>query len=280
MYSACTWQGLRMNEEKLGLYLFYEEDGVCMGVWQGEIDNINPAVNCRLHYTKDDVGEAENFSKINGVIMSNGSGRKYASVWNDMAVDVDHMTVWTAKPKEVLHEVEEEPAEAKEPRSEEVQVEARPVEVTPVEEVPAENAISVSREAEEPEVQAALETSEREDCREEAPGYMSKMIQRKVTKIQRKELARLPRCEWRLANNNFLLHGYYNYHYLVFIENRQMMYLGVPGIYHEKEAQAASAFGFPDFIPARELDISLTAEECNEQEEFGFWCRQVRHPFY
>ena len=30
-------------------------------------------------------------------------------------------------------------------------------------------------------------------------------------KIQRNELAGLPRCEWRLSNNNFLLHGYYNY---------------------------------------------------------------------
>ena len=29
-------------------------------------------------------------------------------------------------------------------------------------------------------------------------------------KIQRQDLSRLPRREWRLANNSFLLHGFYN----------------------------------------------------------------------
>ncbi|MBP3462802.1 MAG: hypothetical protein J6J72_04305, partial [Tyzzerella sp.] len=31
-------------------------------------------------------------------------------------------------------------------------------------------------------------------------------------KIQRQGLSRLPRREWRIANNSFLLHGFYNYH--------------------------------------------------------------------
>lgn len=101
----------------------------------------------------------------------------------------------------------------------------------------------------------------------------------RVTKIQRKELAKLPRCEWRLANNHFLLHGYYNYRHLVFIENERVMYLGVPGIYHEKEAEAAGSWGFPDFVPVKELEIALNSEECEDEEQFGYWCRQVRHPF-
>ena len=54
----------------------------------------------------------------------------------------------------------------------------------------------------------------------------------------------LPRCEWRVANNSFLLHGYYNYHYLILLEEENQMWLGVPGIYHRKEAKAAEVFGF------------------------------------
>ena len=41
-------KGLHLNMgETLELYLFYEENGLCVGVWQGEITNINPAVNYR-----------------------------------------------------------------------------------------------------------------------------------------------------------------------------------------------------------------------------------------
>lgn len=52
-------------------------------------------------------------------------------------------------------------------------------------------------------------------------------------KIQRGEISILPRCEWKLANNNFLLHGYYNYRHLVLIDEGNQLKLGVPGIYPE-----------------------------------------------
>lgn len=101
---------------------------------------------------------------------------------------------------------------------------------------------------------------------------------RKVTKIQRGEIARLPHCEWRLANNHFLLHGYSNYRHLVLLDDGETLRLGVPGIYHVKEARAAMGFGFPEFIPAEETKLVLSEEECNEEEKFGYWCRQVRRP--
>ena len=66
-------------------------------------------------------------------------------------------------------------------------------------------------------------------------------------KIQRKDLSRLPRKEWRIANNSFLLHGFYNYHHLLYIEEGNDVWIGVPGIYHEKEQLAANAFGFTRF---------------------------------
>ena len=36
-------------------------------------------------------------------------------------------------------------------------------------------------------------------------------------KIRRNDLGELARGEWKLANNSFLLHGYYNYHHLLLI---------------------------------------------------------------
>lgn len=282
-------KGLRMGgQKKLGLYLFYDGPEGCTGLWQGEIDNINPAVNYRLHYTREDVGGSENFSRINGVIMSCGDGRKYASVWNDMPVDVDHMQIWKAQKdeKEPPKSEEAEPEEMSEMRPEaepEEMPKACPepeAEAEPESEPEAEPKSEMEGKPE-PEMETGPEVDE-EVIRPESMQFLetgTKASPWRVTKIQRKELARLPRCEWRLANNNFLLHGYYNYRHLVFIENDRAMYLGIPGIYHEKEAEAAGAWGFPDFVPVKELEVALTPEECEEEEQFGYWCRQVRHPF-
>lgn len=100
---------------------------------------------------------------------------------------------------------------------------------------------------------------------------------RSFEKIQRQDLSRLPRKEWRLANNNFLLHGYYNYHHLMFIEDEGKLWLGVPGVYHEKEKQAAEMFGFPEFIRMLDFEVELLPEEKNTMDDFGYWCRQVEH---
>ena len=94
-------------------------------------------------------------------------------------------------------------------------------------------------------------------------------------KIQRQGLSRLPRKEWRLANNSFLLHGFYNYHHLLYIEEEGNVWIGVPGIYHEKEKMAANAFGFTEFRRRNDLDVELSPEEQNTYDDFGYWCRQV-----
>ena len=94
-------------------------------------------------------------------------------------------------------------------------------------------------------------------------------------KIQRQGLSRLPRREWRIANNSFLLHGFYNYHHLLYMEEDGNVWIGVPGIYHEKEQEAASAFGFPEFRRLTNNEIQLEENEKNTYEDFGYWCRQI-----
>ena len=96
-------------------------------------------------------------------------------------------------------------------------------------------------------------------------------------KIQRQDLSRLPRREWRIANNSFLLHGFYNYHHLLYIEDDGEVLIGVPGIFHEKEQEAAKAFGFPEFRRLTNDEIILEENEKNTYEDFGYWCRQIPH---
>lgn len=100
-------------------------------------------------------------------------------------------------------------------------------------------------------------------------------IHTQYEKIQRQDLSRLPRKEWRIANNSFLLHGFYNYHHLLYIEEEDKTWIGVPGIFHEKEKTAAEAFGFPEFRRIADVKVELSKEEQNTYEDFGYWCRQV-----
>lgn len=98
---------------------------------------------------------------------------------------------------------------------------------------------------------------------------------RRYEKIQRQDLSRLPRKEWRLANNSFLLHGFYNYHHLLYIEDDEKTWIGVPGIYHVKEKEAADAFGFTEFQRLTDMELEISEEEKNSYDDFGYWCRRV-----
>ncbi|RGR59285.1 DUF6128 domain-containing protein [Dorea formicigenerans] len=122
------------------------------------------------------------------------------------------------------------------------------------------------------------ESSEKKDLKKDDRDIDLQNFRRQIMKIQRGEISILPRCEWKLANNNFLLHGYYNYRHLVLIDEGDQLKLGVPGIYHEQEARAAATFGFPEFIAEADVNVTLEPQERNENQQFGYWCRQVRRP--
>lgn len=202
-------KGLRLDgDSALVVYLFYEEDGQCIGISQGETSIANPTINCRLFYTSDDTGEAQNYSRIQGILLKSSSGKIFAAPWDEKEVDVCRMKEW----------------------------EARPVG--------------------EPEKES------------------SKRF--RIHKIQRHELSRLARCDWNLSNNQFLLHGYYNYRHLGLIENEEEWKLGVPGIWHEQEERSARIFGFGEFLSIEDVEVSLQPEEKNDEEPFGYWCRKVK----
>lgn len=260
-------KGLRIQgTRQLTVYLFYEEDDTCMGIRQGEIENVNPAVNYRLRYTRQDTGEPENYPRIDGVILESEGQRRYAAVWDDMPADINQMVIWEKKTEVPTIEQNKtergkETENAADMREDEGAQETEVLEDGIGEETVSEQ----SREA------------QFRGARAERAGRPDGDRDRKTRKIQRKDLAQLPRCEWKLSNNSFLLHGYYNYRHLLLIEEGEAWKLGVPGIYHEKEANAAGAFGFGEFIPAEELEGLAVPEEWNVPETFGYWCRPVRH---
>lgn len=256
------------NEKELTLYSFYIQDGQCIGIQLGTIVCSGPALNESWKYTKNDENFTKNFSRINGVILENEQGRRYASVWDDTPADISRMKIFEGDTergprREMPEEISEERNDSLERREE-------------TGEDRKEDRREEQREdpGEDPGGDSFIVQSE------QFPGMSisipSKKMEFRIRKIQRMEISKLARCEWKLANNNFLMHGYYNYHHLVLLENDSQFMLGVPGIYHEKEKSAAEVFGFPKFISLDELDLTLDPEEKNEDEVFGYWCRPVK----
>ena len=240
-------KGFRMEENTQGLrvYLFWNTEDKCIGIPQGVTEVPGPAVNWQLCYTPEDVGKKENYNLVNGIILKDVNGHWYAAVWNDDVVNVCRMEMW----KMEEDSVQGEETECKKGLAQDEEPECK----------------KETLQDEESESGKLEDDLEKEAC-----------LGGKVRKIQRKDMVCLPRCEWRHANNSFLIHGYYNYHHLILTVCDDRLKLGVPGVYHPQEEKAAESFGFPEFIPAEELDLKLTDEEKNDREKFGYWCRDIR----
>lgn len=279
-------KGWGMNSPgKLSLYLFWRENGKCLGVYQGELGNVSPALNYRLSYTEEDVGSKARYDRVEGIILCGENGPRYAAVWTDEAVDISRMEL--AGKEEMPEEEKPEEPEELEPEGKEVPDERTEPGKMPEQEEMREEPAGVSydvreivpeesRELEEKEPEPFYFDEEEEDSKPEIAEQECQTTCRfRCTKIQRQDLSRLIRREWQLANNSFLLHGYYNYHHLAFLQEGENLYLGVPGVYSEKERRAAQVFGFPGFVNYEEEMLDLPEGEKEDRADFGYWCRQV-----
>ena len=86
--------------------------------------------------------------------------------------------------------------------------------------------------------------------------------------IKPQDIGLLPRENWVYGNNSFLLHGYYNYRYLILARlgksgERGRYILGVPGHYGNNEKYMAAMFGFDRFI--------RSTRQPPRDSRFGYW---------
>ncbi len=89
---------------------------------------------------------------------------------------------------------------------------------------------------------------------------------RAYVKLEPKDFIILSGKYQHLVNNSFLLHGFYNYRHVILGKEGEVYYLGVPGVFYEREKMVALMFGFEAF-------------ECESGEskagEFGYYLRKV-----
>ena len=256
------------GEKMMEVLVFYAWGEGSILVSQGSVESATSVIHFILRFDAQDMGGQSEFDAVQGVILRNAKGKNYVAVWDDTEVDVGRMM--TREEWEERHAIEAEAVavceEAQEPAGKE------PIAVC------EEAQETADKDAQEPDSEEAQEPARAEAVCEEQSDEVEEYIPpkgRTYEKIKRQDLARLPRKEWRLANNSFLLHGFYNYHHLLYIEEGENCWIGVPGIYHEKESAAARAFGFPQFHRITDGTLELSEEETDRYEDFGYWCRAV-----
>lgn len=95
--------------------------------------------------------------------------------------------------------------------------------------------------------------------------------EREYLSIRPSDFVLFPEASYKMVNNSFLLHGYYNYHHLLLnrVERRGevLYYIGVPGNFYEREKQVAIMFGFESFE---------CAEEPAQAGDFGYYMMRTQ----
>lgn len=142
----------------------------------------------------------------------------------------------------------------------------------------------VSPELENPDVLRYLQETEQKAA---APDALWQELRKQYPKIQPfdydggcevlairpDDIGKLPRECWIYGNNSFMLHGYYNYRYLILVRLNQAdgtarYLLGVPGHYYSNEKYMATMFGFPNFV--------LSKKQPPNDGRFGYWYTDIK----
>ena len=96
--------------------------------------------------------------------------------------------------------------------------------------------------------------------------------------IKPKDMIVLTKEYQDLATNSFVLHAYYNYRQLLLIrysdKPQQQYYIGVPGIYFEREKRVAMLFGFEGFENG-EARLAQASGKSTYVGCFGYYVKQV-----
>lgn len=266
-------RGTFTNNLSCKIYLFTNQQNFIQGTCIGTMKLLNGAGNFGKRVSSERIGTSgKKFAEMDGLLILCEDERIFATRWKEgeeVPIGLRTFQEETAVPQpsseseaqsveEKKEEPEVQPAQEKKEEPEENQT-------IHVAEVPMRNLF--------PE----LEWSEQwEKMLEEHPiSHPFEKEEITCVRIELKDLRELPKRYWYLGNNSFLLHGFFNYHYLVVGKREEdgveKWFLGVPGVYQHQERVMAAIFGFQEFLP-----------EAGHQEgrgepinRFGYWCRQM-----
>lgn len=258
----CIRNNLRGNE--LGEVFVLVKPNNLLGIKIGEIKILGNQVDARFVLQKENIMESNyGFHDIVGIGIRMRNNGYLASCWNDEDTESVGSGTFHVYQKEVVEDSVMQAA----------QVEKETIEVA----------------KKEPDLQIKESSFEREDMYAEEPIYAnSDQFEGTITyrKLELDQIHSLPSSNWHLCNNSFLIHGFWSYGYLILKkkmeEDKEILWLGIPGFFEKPEMVMAVLFGFTEFegVPQEVVELSVGKEsipykiEKNQEPKtglFGCW---------
>lgn len=295
----------RCREEKLSVYAFYRELDSCIGIRLGDIlvkggrgsfqySTYAPGPSC-----EDDECS---FEKVAGIMVMGENGTPvYATVWDDEAflvssflrsrqelICIDNTikvpeAVSTKVPDEQKTiETDEAPDGQRTGDADETPKSISEAESEP-ETAPA-TLIADNKESPEGPSEVHAEKKSYELYRQTMWDNLCKIypkvmpfpynVSMRALRIRPGDIGRLPKENWPLAKNSFILHAFFQYRYIIVVkipaqseEYEERYMLGVPGVFSQMDSYLAQMFGFHEFFGS--------PREKYENGAFGFWMQEI-----
>lgn len=267
-----------------GIIYFIIEDSGLNGVKVGEMEILRGQGDYGTIIKCNPIGDSPyQFGQIAGVCVTYGDHQMAASKWKEdpnLQFALQDIHIW--EPPQLEPEEELQKLEKLQPKANASEAQIR--QETHSEPVAQQLEQSASSETQQPTTSAAQQTAHptaQAAAQETDWAKTWKQLQAQNEKLEfRKErngdwikmdikaIRSLPKRNWYLGNNSFLVHGFFNYHYLILGRemdgDKERWYLGVPGFYQQQERVMATIFGFPEFFNSQ-----------NGAEPFGYWIHTV-----
>lgn len=244
----------------------YVENGKLVSIPIGEFSIENGKGNTHFSFRTNKLADtAAEFGKIDGISIIDSEKRRYLSFWKDVDVTDFHETNFleyrqkTKSSENIDRQKQTDVTEDN--RKQKRETGQHRNQVAGAQENIGETI--VSEETMEDAEQESLHTMEI-PMRNFFPSYTLEGIWQSMAKtkspvqinneavaiqLELSGLKELPKQYWYLGNNSFLLHGFFNYHHILFGKMTDgAWFLGVPGVYDRQERVMASIFGFPEFL--------------------------------
>lgn len=253
----------RYNGKRGKVYLYLRKEGILHGFLLGEIEFRGSQADFQFGQNKNNLLETEyTLDKMNGILIRINEQIAYLSQWDEEVIDLSSFQVWEPKqsePDALIHQKEE---------LEDVKnAEQKPLPEPSLRKADIAGAVQLQQHVRLPKRESWEERWERMQNTYPVLGPFEKEKETVCLRIELKDIRMLPKDFWNSMNNSFLLHGFFNYRYLIFGRLGENWILGVPGVFQNQEHVMASIFGFPEFLPQN--------SDKNETDGFGYWYRVI-----
>lgn len=269
-------RGAYVKEARCEVFMFREADKAMEGVRIGEMRLLNGNGDFVVSVRAGHIGESIlGIHNMEGILLLGDGEQIYMSRWregNPLIVSKENFRIWKPKeavPQDVIVEktakgtAGEENASAAENKAE------------------ADNRMSDEHmQATEIPMHNIFPTYDWEavwDGLKQNHTVCHPFVDRETEcmQIELKHLRELPKRYWYLGNNSFLLHGFFNYQYLVVGRTGDdRWFIGIPGVYQRQERVMAAIFGFPEFM-AMASDAISEGNSTEPLNQFGCWLRYM-----